>query len=302
MPGTVVISVDAELGWGFHDLDDPPTGRLESGRRGWKKLIELFDFFEIPATWGVVGHLFLDSCDGVHMGHPLSPEWFSHERTGWHHRPDLRFGGDLILDLIASPIDHEIACHTFSHVVFDDDVISEEVARTELATAAEAAKGYGVTFDSIIFPRNVPGFRNQLAEAGYLAYRGGLLDPSLGPRAFIRKLRGALDPNRTNPVIPTIDEHGLVNVPPSQYLFGVQGVPRRTIETVWNDPVVERAKNGIDKAGAESLTYHLWLHPNNLMSQRDDERLRAILDYVDKSRRTGDVAVKTIATIANQLL
>lgn len=62
--GTVVISLDAELAWGVHDLEDPPATRIERARGSWLDLIEPFEAFEIPATWAIVGHLFLEECDG----------------------------------------------------------------------------------------------------------------------------------------------------------------------------------------------------------------------------------------------
>jgi peptidoglycan/xylan/chitin deacetylase (PgdA/CDA1 family) len=56
-----VISVDAELGWGFHDID-PPTSRVEAARTGWKRLAGLFNEYDVPATWAVVGR----QCDEQH--------------------------------------------------------------------------------------------------------------------------------------------------------------------------------------------------------------------------------------------
>ena len=40
--GAVVISIDAELGWGFHDYpaEERPTDRIERSRWGWTQLAE----------------------------------------------------------------------------------------------------------------------------------------------------------------------------------------------------------------------------------------------------------------------
>lgn len=301
MAGTVVISVDAELGWGFNDRNDPPIDRVEAGRQGWAKLLELFEFFEIPATWGIVGHLFLDSCDGFHGSHPLGPDWFNNERGAWQDRPDLRFGGELIETLLESSVDHDIGCHTFSHVLFDESSINPSTAIYELDAAAIAAERYGIDFESIIFPRNIVGFLEQVADAGITTYRGELHDPRLGPKALLRKLKAAFEADRTHLVEPSIDKHGLVKVPPSMYLFGFEGLPRRVVETLWADPVVERATNGIDRAMDKGGTFHMWLHPNNLVTDHDVYRIRSILDYLDRVRSTG-LTVETMAGIARREL
>jgi len=74
--GTVVISVDAALGWSSIDRQTPRTRRADAARSGWRTLLDAFDEHELPATWAVVGHLLLDDCDGVHEHHPLAPARF----------------------------------------------------------------------------------------------------------------------------------------------------------------------------------------------------------------------------------
>jgi len=301
--GTVVISIDAELGWGFHDYParDRPTDRIERSRWGWERLAEILDQFRIPATWAVVGHLFERECNGAHVGHPSPPGWFAHER-GEDPMPErFRFAPDLVSRLVDSRVDHDIGAHTYSHVELDADYATEPLARAECARAIEAAQALGIELDSFVFPRNRVGHRATLAEAGFVCYRGQAPEttadgPYTGP---LRKLAQATVVADPPPLVePTVDEHGLVNVPASLYLFGFEGPARRLLSRTVGDPVVRQARLGVDAAADGEGVCHLWLHPNNLMTAADLDRVRAISAHIDRRREATDLRVETMQTVA----
>ena len=294
--GSVVISLDAELGWGFHDFAEPPTDRVESGRRGWTTCLELLEAFDVPATWAVVGHLMLESCDGEHADHPAPDGWFDRERTAWRDREDLRFGPDLVRAILESDVDHELGSHSFSHVLFGHPDTSSELARAELERCHELAAEWGLDLESFVYPRNDVGHRDVLAEAGVSAYRGISPTPD-GPRGVLETVVSG----RSLLVEPHVDEHGLVNVPSSTFLFGFEGPLRTVVESVWEDPMVAMARRGIDQAAANEGVFHVWLHPNNLVDERDDERLRAILEHVARRRRETELTVETMGDVARRV-
>lgn len=298
--GSVVISVDAELGWGFHDLEDPPQKRIEYARNGWNQLHTLAEQYAIPMTWAVVGHLLLDECDGTHQSHPTPPGWFARERDEWRLRPDLRFGGELVRALQASDLCHDIGSHTFSHVVFDDARLDETVIEAEIEAAKNAAKPYGIEYDSITFPRNAVGYREVLADAGFRVYRSGGPQQPAHQRQW-RKIAATRNPDRVPLVEPVIDEYGLVDVPPSVFLFGFQGLPRDVCETLWMDPIVRQVTGAIDNAVSSGGIVHLWLHPNDIVTERDSNRLETIFAYIDAKRDSG-LTVETLADVADRVL
>lgn len=298
--GTVVISVDAELGWGYHDVSPPPTW-LDSARDGWQRLVELCDEFGVPATWAVVGHLFLDSCDGVHSDHPLSPEEFAHERRVWASRPDLRFGHGLIESVRDARLDHEIGCHTFAHVEFNDPRVDRTVARAEIGRCVQLATDRGISLRSFVFPRNAVGHRDVLAEYGFTCYRGRRPGTENGSsRRPVRKATEGLTRVDAPPLVePTVDEYGLVNVPASLYLFDFEGIARRIVENLRGDYVLRAAKAGIDAVIGSGRVLHLWLHPNNITADRDVRRLRAVLGYLEERRESTDLRVATMGELAD---
>lgn len=294
--GTVILSIDAELGWGFHDLADPPRERVEAGRDGWNALLDLLEEYEVPATWAVVGHLFLDSCDGTHTLHPTPEGWFERERTEWATRPDLRYGTELVSSIDEAAVDHEIGCHTFSHVEFGAPSTTTEIAREELVASLEAAASRPPTpaMSSVVFPRNNVGHRDVLAEWGFTCYRG--VSPANGIAHKISRATVGHPPL----VTPKLDEFGLVNIPASMYLYGFEGRPRRLVERAWDDPIVRAVDRGLDAVAETDRIFHIWLHPNNLVSEAERERLRRVLAAVARKRDDGEIQVETMRDVSKR--
>lgn len=296
--GTVVLSVDAELGWGHVDVPDPPRERVEYARTGWLRLLDLLDEYRLPATWAVVGHLFLDDCDGTHAGHPAPVGWFEREVGAWADRPDLRFGQGLIERVETARADHELACHGFSHVPFWHPEMTPELARAEFAASREAA---GRSFDSLVYPRNMVGYRDVAAEAGFTCYRGptprvpGTRDGRLAKLG--RVLAGS------PPIVrPHVDEHGLVNVPGSLPLFSFEGPAAALLERVVEDPIVRLARAGVTEAARTGGVFHAWLHPNNLYADRHARRLHAVFEAIAEARDDGRVTVEPMGAVADDVL
>jgi len=304
--GAVVISIDTELGWGFHDYPaaERPTERIARSRWGWERLAETLGEYDIPATWAVVGHLFEHDCAGAHVGHPSPPGWFAHERGEAPMDEQYRFAPDLLADLVESDPDHDIGAHTYSHVEFDADYATEDLARAECDRAIDAAEAAGVSMTSFVFPRNRVGHRETLAETGFTCYRGTVPETSAdGPySAPIRKLTQATVVRNPPPLVePTVDEYGLVNIPASLYLFGFEGPARRVLSATVGDPVVRQAKMGIDAAAASDGLCHLWLHPNNLTTEADVARVEAVCAHIDGVRAETALTVETMRSVAEDV-
>lgn len=301
--GEVVISIDAELAWGYHDLETVPD-RIDDAREGWQSTLRLLEKHDVPATWAIVGHLFLDACDGRHTGHPLAPTWFScvpgqaTPHDDWH-------APDLIEAVQSAEQDHEIGSHNFSHVVMNGDDVDRAVADAEIAESVAAARRFGIELESFVYPRNRVAHRDVLAERGFSCYRG------TRPRRWyddtaVRPLMKLADwsPVGFEPpiVTPTVDEHGLVDVPASLYLFSFEGAARRAAKRLGYPPVVSVAKRGIDEAVEDDGVFHMWFHPHNLLQPDGTERLDAILEHLDRRREETDLTVRTMGEVADDVL
>lgn len=301
--GSVVLSIDAELGWGHHDRIRPPERRISTARRSWIRLLHMLDEYDLPATWAVVGHLFLNNCDGQHVDHPAPADWFAREHGEWKCRPELRFGYGIIEATQAATADHEIACHSFSHVEFGSVDTSQALARAEIEASIRAARDYDIKFDSFIFPRNKVAYRDILADYGFTCYRGHSQERrSNSP--LMRTAQKLVRATITAPplVEPYIDEYGLVDVPASMYLFGLEDHLRTAAETVWGDPMFELAKRGIDRAAKNGGLFHLWFHPNDLIDPEDNDRVKRVLAYLASVRDATPLTVKTMRSVAADTL
>lgn len=304
--GAVVISIDAELGWGFHDdpAADRPTDRLARSRWGWTQLADTLETYDIPATWAVVGHLFEAECAGAHVGHPSPPGWFAHERGDDPMDEQYRYAPELLDDLVESDLGHDIGSHTYSHVEFDADYTSEALARAECDRAVEAAEAAGVEVNSFVFPGNRVGHREILAEAGVRCYRGTRPEPTAAGSypAPLRKLARATVVREPPPLVePEIDEYGLVNVPASLSLFGHEGPARRLLAATVGDPAVRQAKLGVDAAASGEGLCHLWLRPGDLTTEADLARFRAVCAHIDSVRAETDLTVETMRSVADRV-
>jgi peptidoglycan/xylan/chitin deacetylase (PgdA/CDA1 family) len=294
--GSVVISIDAELGWGFIDHESPPTRRVEHARSGWELLCDRLDTYDIPATWAIVGHLFHDRCDGDHSDHPAWPEWFEREGGPWADRPDLTCGADLVERVQQSAVDHDIGGHTYAHIEFGAPGTDREIASYELARSVDLATEWGIDLDSFVFPRNNLGHRDVLAEHGFRTYRALRPGPRRGvPGRLLDSLRDESPPL----VRPAVDEYGLVNLPASLFLHGFDGLPLRATQLFGHDPIVTLAKRGIEAAANEDGVFHCWLHPNNLVGPSQRRRLDAILETIHRHR--DELRIETMADVADRV-
>lgn len=297
--GRIVISIDAELAWGFHDQETMPVDRVQQARHGWRETLTLLDEFSVPATWAVVGHLCLDGCDGTHATHSVPQDWFDRDPGATATDAPSWYAPTLVDAIRGADVNHEIGCHSFSHVLFEEETTTATTARAELAASLTAASQMDLCPTSFVFPRNRVGHRDLLAEYGFTSYRGR--KPSefgdnrrlLLPWKALRSLRGATPPL----VEPWVDEWGLVNIPASLYLFEFE---THLAAALPEHPIVRRARAGVDAAAASDGVFHLWFHPNNLRSDAHVDRLREVLSYIATRRDEGAVTVETMDEIARE--
>jgi hypothetical protein len=132
--GIVVFSADFEMAWAFRFSKTKQNEAVKKGleeRANVPVLIDLFEKYEIPVTWATVGHLFLGECkkDTNGLTHPEMPrpeffdnrnwcynsgDWYQHDPGSDYKTDPAWYASDLIDIVIASRVNHEIGCHTFS--------------------------------------------------------------------------------------------------------------------------------------------------------------------------------------------
>lgn len=308
--GAFTLSLDFELIWGTQDLFGPAGFReacLFERRRIVGDLLALLHEFQIPATWCIVGHLFLDACDGKHLEltrptHSwLRKDWFHHDPGGAEADESVFLGKSLVEKILACPTRQEIGFHSFSHVVWGDPGCSKEVARSEMAACLKAATWTGRSAVSFVFPRNRVGHLEVLAANGIRVYRGP------GPRWYeqdenpsaLGRLAHLLEAAAGTPgptVLPVATPQGLVNLAGSMIYLPAHGI-RRLIPV---EQRVRRAVKGLEHASEQRRVFHLWFHPTNLADRYTPMigGLRRIFEAARRLRDAGRIDTRPMGSFA----
>ena len=290
---TFIISLDTESIWGYVAYPShKDIGMLKrddtKGRGCVDILLNLFEKHNIPATWAVVGHLFLDHCEceeGLpHRDMPRFKEnWYSSDPCTDIKRDPLYYGKDIVEKILSNRIEHEIGYHSFSHVVFSE--CSREVAEAEIKKGIKLAKEFGITLKSFAFPENKIGHVDILKGYGFKIYRGenlGRYDPNQS--FLIRKFNGGIN-KMIAPLAEPKRRGGIWEIPSSMCFYD----PQIKLS------VLPKVKLGLYRAIRSKKVFHIYLHPHNLLmypSLRDD--LDKFLAVVSKKRDAGEIEVMTM--------
>jgi peptidoglycan/xylan/chitin deacetylase (PgdA/CDA1 family) len=312
--GVFTLSIDFELLWGTVDLHGP-----ERFRRACEieraividRLLSLLDTHAIPATWCVLGHLFLSECrrsGGVAHPELVRPhhrwvhgDWLQHDPCSDESRAPLFYGRSLVDKIRTCRTPQEIGSHSFSHAIFSDEGCSREAAASELSASVEAAREIGLELRSFAFPRNGVGHQDLLPQFGIRSYRGPAprwYERRESPTALHRLARLWAVVAATPPpvVTPAQAGPGLTNVPASMIYFPMHGV-RRYVSASRR---VLRVRKGLHAAIRRGGVFHLWFHPTNLADEPEAmfRGLREILATVEGLVREGRLDVATMADLA----
>jgi len=280
----VCFSADFELAWAARHVSlERALAEAQRTRDAFPRLLASFDSFEVPVTWAVVGHLLLDACardPSTGRAHPEMPRpgpyanrYWTFDRGDWYdHDPCTSaieapewYAPDLIRKIIASPVPHEIGCHSFSHTDFSDNRCPPSLATAELEACHREARWLGRRLRSFVFPANFPGNFGALAACGFISFRG---------------------PPRWDLTYPA-KEQGLWNIPGSLQLF---------------DPEVDymnRLPRYLGAGARAGSAVHLNFHPSLLDVRMIDETLAPTLRLVKERERTGDAWIATMDQIAS---
>jgi peptidoglycan/xylan/chitin deacetylase (PgdA/CDA1 family) len=301
--GVFTISLDFELIWGTLDLFGPEQFRRACEIEREKvidSLLDLFIEFEVPATWCILGHLFLDECGGepkhpniVRAKHDwVNGDWFQHDPCEGEHDKSIFLGRSLVEKIKNCPVPQEIGSHSFSHVIFSDEGCSKETAESEVTESVRLAKEMGIEMQSFAFPRNEVGHLDVLQKYGFKCYRG--IEPNwYENRSVPERIRRAmrlLDVLRAAEpptVLPQKTESGVWNIPGSAIYFPMHGFRKHIPLNLRT----RRAIKGLNAAAKKKRIFHLWFHPTNLSDEIENmfKGLREILQYASKLRESDKI-------------
>ena len=154
---------------------------------------------------------------------------------------------------------------------------------------------------SFVFPQNVIGHEDALADAGFTCYRdtdGGRPVRAGPPGGLGRAASLARHALATEPDVgsPRVRDDGVVVLPSSFPLLGRDGLRR----VVTRAARVARVAKGLERAAREDAVVHVWTHPHAFAGEAAFDDLAAILDVVAAWRARGDAEVLTMAALAER--
>ena len=284
----IVISIDFEMGWGkVHRPEDLRDRTSYQVRPVVRELLRVFSAWGIRATWATVGHLALKECASsnqiAHSDHPrpdypnVPHDWFKFDPMERYDSDSIWYAPDLVEDILAAEINHEIGSHGFSHM-FCGPGFSSEIMAAELQQTRDIFADFGVTVESHVFPRNIVEHLDVLHAHGFTSFRGA--GPALKRDRF-SKLRRLVAP--APPIHPVVMD-GMVNIPATWFAGPVASINSRFS---WRKYKYFFDRHVGTVSGTGGLI-HIWFHPHDFSRdtvqtiRRWESMLKTLLTRMDE--------------------
>lgn len=285
--GILCISGDFELAWAWRydrNKSNPQKMALQE-RKNIPTILSKLDELNLPITWAIVGHLFLERCSRINgVPHPDMPrpdyfknDYWEFKKGDWYDfdpcsdfksAPDW-YAPDLIEKILNSKVRHEIACHSFSHIGFNGKYCPSKLAEAELNECEQAMAKYNIKPVSMVFPGDEAGYFELLARYGYKCVR-------YFPFANFEIAK------------PIKLKEGLWAILSSSNI-----VPDDTWDSGY---ILWRLKKYLDKTAEKKALCHFWFHPS-IPEIRVKEVLFPILEYCAKKRDEGLLDIMTMKEV-----
>jgi peptidoglycan/xylan/chitin deacetylase (PgdA/CDA1 family) len=305
--GALVISLDFELRWGLRDVLPLDGGsyrqNLLGARAAIPRLFDLFEEFEIAATWATVGFLFASTREELELHHPRTLPNYADasldpyaDTLGQGEDDDpLHYAGSLV-DQIGRRPRQEIGSHTYSHYYCLEPGHDLASFRNDIQSAVAIARKHGVQTRSLVFPRNQfnPDYAGVLAEAGFTCCRtnaaGWIYRESAGSRYRRADARAGrlldsyveVSGDQVTPWGEIPFAGSLCCLPASHFLRPYTPRLGRL------EPLrLRRITSGLRRAASEHGVFHLWWHPHNA-GVFTDEYLAFLRGIFEEYRRCRD--------------
>ena len=298
--GVFVVSLDFELAWGTRGRPSASkVGRHLSGsRQAIDRMLQLFQQYNISATWAMVGGLLL----GGEKRHPLlSDARYDDIPVGDCRSQPNWYAEDVVQKIVDCDVQQEIGCHTLTHMYVNGSDESRQQFDWELDEFVKLFEQRGLPKPvSFIFPKHYMHHFDLIAKHGLKFYRG----PETGwfERLPTARLRGAIrllnSRIRRTPTVglPSLTPEGLAEIPSSHFYAPFQGVGKYVS---LNDRVAQ-AIAGLNAAAKQKKIYHLWTHPFNMGADTDSllSGLESILQHFQKLAALGQIECRSMGSLA----
>jgi peptidoglycan/xylan/chitin deacetylase (PgdA/CDA1 family) len=311
MTASVTLSLELELAWGQHDKGG---SKIYSSDRSaeehyLEKLLEACDQYDVPITFDVVGHLLLESCNGTHDG-MHDDNWFAADPGTDADSDPLFYWPELPTLLNRRAVDHELATHTFSHVLCDE--IDEQTLIWELKRCFETHQKAGLNRpETIVTPRHRPISYDALQDVEIDGIRTLKRHPRESTFDRYKQRATFWTLNRGHPAYEPTCRNGIVELYTTPYpsLTAVH-LPNGQLSPLWPFQRVPRhirqriqqryLNNAIETAIETNSNVHLWTHLYNLSNDAQWACIEPFLKRLGEAQKNGAVDVLTMADLVER--
>jgi len=298
-----IVSLDFENAWGYQDKDlkDPQykscADKLKDPAVSVEKTLDLFEKYNIHATWATVGALF---CKNKQETETLINTGLVYTETNFNMKDylsniigqdeesdSLHYAASLI-EKIRGYKHQEIASHTFSHFYtnYETNKTNDEDA---LEKELEAMREVCPEAKSMVFPRMLISDTavELLKKYGYTSYRGNMemesnrrkrSNPKKSSR-LINFIKSYMSSGLLSYPAETVLDNGICNIRESAIF--VPYYPKRPYMEKFK---IRKIKLDMKKAAKKGHAYHIRWHPHDTGSHYDInfKQLDEIFAYYNK--------------------
>lgn len=300
--GVFIISLDFELNWGVHDVFslEAYEENLAGTREAIDELLDLFNLYEIHATWATVGMLFFSSKNKLLQHLPEEKPTYRNKNFSPYEKLDnigdneiedpYHYGASILKKIRTYP-GQEIATHTFSHYYCLEEGQTARQFEADLQAAIRVGNEADDSIKTIIFPRNQvkDAYLSFCTAHGIQSYRGNpdswiYKESSFYKESLLKKILRLADSylNLTGHHTYSFknrENEGMVNLPGSRFLR-----PYTSKLKYFERLKLQRIKKSIRHAASKGEIYHLWWHPHNFGKNTEEniQFLNEILQLVEE--------------------
>lgn len=315
--GRFVVSLDFELLWGVfdHETKDTFSKRILGARDGVPQLLDLFQKYDIHATWGVVGLLFAENANEMREYFPkIKPNYSNAKLSAENHLKSVgknenedgfHFASSLI-DKILHSKNQEVGSHTYSHYYCKEEGQNTETFQSDLESAQKIAKDKkNITLKSLIFPRNQ--FLNEYIKVakkcGFETIRGNSKHYAYNNSTLVARAIRLID-SYVNicglKCYKTEDCYGdgIFNIPASRF-FRQYDNRLRILEGLKLSCIKQQMKH----AAKRGKVFHFWWHPHNigLNTEKNLQQLEEIFKFYVKLNKQYGFESKNMKELSEEI-
>jgi hypothetical protein len=284
----IIISLDFEMRWGVHHIygadHEAYRTEIENVQHIVPLTLKMLEERNLRATWATVGAILLESWEEYLSIAPNAPNYkrksliFDQSFIDKNPIGEQYFAPKLV-DLITNTEGQELGGHSFSHLYFDEEGVTEnDFTNDTIALIKTFKQKLSLSPVSYVYPRNQVIYTQILSDNGFKTWRTNNNEwfhnansNNISPKNLLAKILRVSD--AVNPIIPFSSKSVKFQIFTIFIRFPLP-------EPLWAAHLF-KIRNLVSSLNRNNIL-HLWWHPHNLGNNlaQKSRRMEDVLDIV----------------------